>query len=138
MCTDVVAKTASYLFGCQGLATQLPGECDQNFHINTADGIEFLLKISHHTEQRSIIDLQNEVLIKLQTAQLPFHTPAPQRTITGEWVGHFSSLRGTKQYGSSLLLSTRKTICKRTTPCAATAGKFRKSNGTFESNLKRY
>lgn len=95
MFTDVVAKTvAQDLFECYGIATRLPGEYDYNFHIKTDEGNDFLLKISHQGEEQSILDLQNDVLHKLQDIQLPFHSPAPQRTITGEWIGYLAHPEG--------------------------------------------
>lgn len=91
MFTDVVAtKIAQELFACHGIAIRLPGEYDYNFQINANNGQHFLLKISHPSEKKSILELQNEVLHKLQSAQLPFHSPVPQPTITGEWVGRLT------------------------------------------------
>jgi len=95
MFTDMVAKqVAQDLFGCYGIATRMPGECDHNFHILTDEGKEFLLKISHAQEQKSIIEMQNEVLHAFQTENPPFHYPILQPTLSGEWVGKLEVSEG--------------------------------------------
>lgn len=95
MFTDVFAnKLAEDLFGYRGKTTRLPGECDHNFHLKSDDGQEFLLKISHDTEEHSIIEMQNEVLLKIQSAALPFALPHPIPTLTGKQIGRFELRKG--------------------------------------------
>ncbi|MFN8458045.1 MAG: phosphotransferase [Anaerolineae bacterium] len=43
-------------------AHPLPSERDQNFHLKTDSGQEYVLKIANATEQRELLDLQNQAL----------------------------------------------------------------------------
>ena len=60
--TLVEAKNlASQLYGLDGTLRELPGERDQNFLV-TADGVRRVLKIANATEERSLLEAQNQVI----------------------------------------------------------------------------
>jgi Ser/Thr protein kinase RdoA (MazF antagonist) len=63
------------LFGAQGVARRLTGERDQNFHIRSPDGPEYLLKISHSAEDVAAVDLQTRALLHIATADPGLSTP---------------------------------------------------------------
>ncbi|WP_153099976.1 phosphotransferase [Paraburkholderia hayleyella] len=48
------------VFGLAGDVTLLTGERDQNFHLKTADGHEYLLKITHPSEPQDVVNFQTE------------------------------------------------------------------------------
>ena len=48
-------------YGLHVSARPLPSERDQNFHLRTDTGQEFVLKIANVTERADILDLQNKV-----------------------------------------------------------------------------
>jgi 4-aminobutyrate aminotransferase-like enzyme/Ser/Thr protein kinase RdoA (MazF antagonist) len=50
------------LYGMEVTATPLPGEYDSNFHVTTASGDGFVLKIMHPSRESSLIDLQCQAL----------------------------------------------------------------------------
>lgn len=79
---DIVTK----IFGFKCSATRLPGEHDFNFHIKCEDGKQFLLKISHPSEEKSIIEMQNAALEWLNSSPRPFNFPRPQKTLTNEFI----------------------------------------------------
>ncbi len=60
-------------FGMSGTCIPLHGERDRNFHLRTADGAEFVLKIAHPGENPAVLDLQDQALrhIALQDPALP-------------------------------------------------------------------
>jgi 4-aminobutyrate aminotransferase-like enzyme/Ser/Thr protein kinase RdoA (MazF antagonist) len=45
-------------YGFAASAESLPGEHDENFHLRSGDGREFVLKVMHPARERSFIDLQ--------------------------------------------------------------------------------
>lgn len=69
-------------FGIDGQLTRLAGEYDDNFHIKTTDGTEFLLKIAHEKEAGNIIDLQNAALQYLASSPQSFYFPHLIPTLT--------------------------------------------------------
>src|SRR6185503_16414867 len=56
------SRLAREYYGLSATAQPLPSERDQNFHLKTEDGQEFVLKIANATEQPELLELQNEVL----------------------------------------------------------------------------
>ena len=89
-----VNQIAEKLFGVSGMMTRLPGECDSNFHLKTADDREYLLKITRAGEEKTIVDMQNAALQHLQSGAENFLAPVLQPTLTGEWVGEHSAADG--------------------------------------------
>ena len=56
------SRIALKLYGLRASAHPLPGEYDYNFHLKTAAGSEFVMKIAPATEQRDTLDMQNRAL----------------------------------------------------------------------------
>ena len=66
---------AASVFGITGQASELYGECDQNFRLTT-DAETYLFKVSHEAEDQSVTDLQTQILTYLseQNAALAIPT----------------------------------------------------------------
>jgi 4-aminobutyrate aminotransferase-like enzyme/Ser/Thr protein kinase RdoA (MazF antagonist) len=75
-------RLASELYGLEATARALPGEYDDNFHLTTADGHAFVLKVMHPARERSFIDLQCRALTHLaqRAPQLPLPRVTPNRS----------------------------------------------------------
>src|SRR5712664_4184248 len=58
-------RLARDLYGLEASARALPGEYDDNFHLTSADGHAFVLKVMHPARERSFIDLQCRALTHL-------------------------------------------------------------------------
>ena len=58
----------------------LPSELDRNYHIQTADGEQVVLKIAHSSVSDSILDLQNKTLKHLRATMTVFPQLLPART----------------------------------------------------------
>jgi 4-aminobutyrate aminotransferase-like enzyme/Ser/Thr protein kinase RdoA (MazF antagonist) len=56
-------KIAADLFGIQGIFKQLPSERDQNYHIQTKDQHEYVLKIANKTEKQRALEFQNQAMM---------------------------------------------------------------------------
>jgi len=69
-------RLARELYGLQAVARALPGEYDDNFHLTSAGGNAFVLKVMHPARERSFIDLQCQALTHL--AQHAPHLPLPR------------------------------------------------------------
>jgi Ser/Thr protein kinase RdoA (MazF antagonist) len=69
---------ARELYGLEATARALPGEYDENFHLTSADGHAFVLKVMHPARERSFIDLQCRALTHL--AQRAPQLPLPRVT----------------------------------------------------------
>jgi 4-aminobutyrate aminotransferase-like enzyme/Ser/Thr protein kinase RdoA (MazF antagonist) len=63
--TEEAARLARDLYGLVVFARPLPSERDQNFHLQTAAGQEYVLKIAGAAEERSVLDLQNQAILHL-------------------------------------------------------------------------
>src|SRR5437879_72730 len=76
------ARLARELYGIEASARALPGEYDDNFHLTSADGHAFVLKVMHPARERSFIDLQCRALTHLaqRAPQLPLPRVTPNRS----------------------------------------------------------
>jgi len=76
------ARLARELYGLEAAARALPGEYDDNFHLTSADGHAFVLKVMHPARERSFIDLQCRALTHLaqRAPQLPMPRVTPNRS----------------------------------------------------------
>src|SRR5260370_23134262 len=74
-------RLARELYGLETSAYALPGEYDDNFHLTSADGHAFVLKVMHPARERSFIDLQCWALTHLaqRAPQLPMPRLTPNR-----------------------------------------------------------
>src|SRR5713226_3765478 len=74
-------RLARELYGLETAARALPGEYDDNFHLTSADGRPFVLKVMHPARERSFIDLQCQALTHLaqRASQLPLPRVTPNR-----------------------------------------------------------
>ncbi len=55
-------QLAQNLFGLNATAKSLPSERDQNFLLQSKDGKRFVLKIANATEDKSLLEAQNQVM----------------------------------------------------------------------------
>jgi 4-aminobutyrate aminotransferase-like enzyme/Ser/Thr protein kinase RdoA (MazF antagonist) len=75
-------RLACELYGLEVVARALPGEYDDNFHLTSADGHAFVLKVMHPARERSFIDLQCQALahLALHAPHLPLPRVIPNRS----------------------------------------------------------
>ncbi|KTD07176.1 phosphotransferase [Legionella jamestowniensis] len=66
-------------------AKKLPGGHDVNFHLTCDDKRQFLLKISHPEEPKSVLEMQNVALLQLNSNK-HFKVPDPQKTLSGDYI----------------------------------------------------
>src|SRR6266852_5258743 len=74
-------RLARELYGLEVTARALPGEYDDNFHLTSANGHAFVLKVMHPARERSFIDLQCRALMHVakHAPQLPLPRVTPNR-----------------------------------------------------------
>src|SRR5437660_10959413 len=75
-------RLARELYGLEASARALPAEYDDNFHLTSAEGPAFVLKVMHPARERSFIDLQCRALTHLaqRAPQLPLPRVTPNRS----------------------------------------------------------
>jgi 4-aminobutyrate aminotransferase-like enzyme/Ser/Thr protein kinase RdoA (MazF antagonist) len=56
------ARLASEIFSLDAAAQSLPGEYDDNFHLSSAQGREFVLKVMHPAREQSFVEMQCHAL----------------------------------------------------------------------------
>jgi 4-aminobutyrate aminotransferase-like enzyme/Ser/Thr protein kinase RdoA (MazF antagonist) len=96
--TQDASRIAFDLYDLNTSAYPLPGELDQNFHLKTEDGQEFVLKIAHAAEQKNILDLQNKALEHLATYDESLLLPQVHATFTGETIATITTTEGTSHF----------------------------------------
>jgi Ser/Thr protein kinase RdoA (MazF antagonist) len=69
-------QVAVGLYGLDGAIEPLPSERDQNFHIVTAAGAAYVLKISRADESRDVLAAQERVLDGCARARRSWHRRA--------------------------------------------------------------
>lgn len=72
---------ARKIYGLEVRARRLHGEYDDNFHIESGDGREFVLKVMHAARDRSFVELQCAALehLALHAPELPLPRVCPAR-----------------------------------------------------------
>ena len=63
--TDIPARVAAELYGLTATIRSLPGEYDDNFHLQTADSRAFVLKIMHPSREDAFVDMQCRAFTQL-------------------------------------------------------------------------
>src|SRR5690349_15569595 len=91
------ARLAREIYGLEGSARALPGEYDDNFHLATADGRAFVLKVMHPARERSFIDMQCQALAHIagRAPQLLLPRVLPNRS--GELFSEITCADGSKR-----------------------------------------
>lgn len=130
---DIVIKS----FGINGCATRLPGGYDFNFHIKCEDGKQFLLKISHANEEKSIIEMQNAALQGLNSSPRPFNFPKPQQTLTGEFIAALDTDSGQSHF-ARLLTYVQGTLLANMPPSLELLQSFGEKLGQLSLALNQF
>jgi 4-aminobutyrate aminotransferase-like enzyme/Ser/Thr protein kinase RdoA (MazF antagonist) len=86
------------IYGLEGQARSLPGEYDHNFHITTANGGAFVLKVMHPGREQSLIDLQCQALLYLASRSPGLPLPRVQLTRQSEPFTKVALRRGEEQF----------------------------------------
>jgi 4-aminobutyrate aminotransferase-like enzyme/Ser/Thr protein kinase RdoA (MazF antagonist) len=81
---DQAVRIAQDVYGLEVSARLLPGEYDDNFHVSTGDGREFVLKVMHLDRDASLIDLQCRALAHLAERAPDLPLPRVRLTKRGE------------------------------------------------------
>jgi len=81
---DEAVQLARSLYGLEVVASSLPGEYDSNFHLITADGHAFVLKVMHSSRDCAFIEMQCEALTHLAHRAPELALPRVQLTRLGE------------------------------------------------------
>jgi 4-aminobutyrate aminotransferase-like enzyme/Ser/Thr protein kinase RdoA (MazF antagonist) len=77
-------RIAKELYSLDTDVKQLPGEYDDNFHLATSDGHEFVLKIMHPAREESFVDMQCRALLHLAERASHLVLPRVQPAASGE------------------------------------------------------
>src|SRR6516162_2438086 len=77
-------RLARDIYGLEVSARSLPGEYDDNFRIETADGRAFVLKVMHPSRERAFLDLQCQALQHVAERAPEIVLPRVQLTPQGE------------------------------------------------------
>jgi 4-aminobutyrate aminotransferase-like enzyme/Ser/Thr protein kinase RdoA (MazF antagonist)/murein DD-endopeptidase MepM/ murein hydrolase activator NlpD len=79
------ARLAREIYGIDGTVGALPGEYDHNFHLATAEGAGFVLKVMHQARDASLVDMQVAALAHL-ARRAPGLTPRVHEALNGATV----------------------------------------------------
>ncbi len=96
MTTEEACQLAHEWYGWRVTARALSSERDQNFHLQTETGQEFVLKLAHADEQLDALDLQNRALEHLAARAPSLALPRVCATTAGEAIAQMTSAGGTR------------------------------------------
>ena len=82
--TDQAASLSRDLYGITALARPLPSERDQNFHLQTASGERFVLKIANPLEHLAALEAQNAAMEHIAHAAPSIGCPRVCPTTSGD------------------------------------------------------
>ncbi len=77
------ARLAREIFNLDISAKSLPGEYDDNFHLTSADGREFVLKVMHPAREKSFVEMQCQALQHLAKQAPQLLLPRVCQTLDG-------------------------------------------------------
>jgi 4-aminobutyrate aminotransferase-like enzyme/Ser/Thr protein kinase RdoA (MazF antagonist) len=86
------------LYGLSGGFKELPSERDQNFHLMTPSGGEYVLKISTASEKKETLDFQNHAMHHIADRFTLHATPRIQKTVSGEEIAQVETPEGNSHY----------------------------------------
>src|SRR5215469_13890951 len=89
-------EIASRLYGLNAMAVKLPGEYDDNFHLKTISGDEFVLKIMHPSRNEDFLKLQCDALQWIENKNPYLSLPRVITTKAGESY-HATTLEGSQR-----------------------------------------
>ncbi|MBI1760792.1 MAG: aminotransferase class III-fold pyridoxal phosphate-dependent enzyme [Acidobacteria bacterium] len=94
---ETAARLAKEFYGLNATASALPGEYDNNFHLNTSDGTEYVLKIMHADRERALVEMQYAALRHLaeRAPALALQRVCP--ALNGELIAMVKSETGTER-----------------------------------------
>src|SRR6478672_8034263 len=73
-------------FGRGGITRELGSHQDRNFLVAGEDGGRFVFKVARHGLSRAALEAENEAMLRLAAADLPFEVPVPQPALDGSRV----------------------------------------------------
>jgi 4-aminobutyrate aminotransferase-like enzyme/Ser/Thr protein kinase RdoA (MazF antagonist) len=77
-------RLAREIFSLDASAKSLPGEYDDNFHLTSADGREFVLKVMHPAREPSFVEMQCQALQHLAKRAPQLSLPRICKTPSGD------------------------------------------------------
>jgi 4-aminobutyrate aminotransferase-like enzyme/Ser/Thr protein kinase RdoA (MazF antagonist) len=77
------SRIVQEVFALDATARSLPGEYDNNFHLQTSDGREFVVKLMHPDRQESFVDMQCRALAHLAARAPHLSLPRVVPTLKG-------------------------------------------------------
>lgn len=93
---DDVRALARRLFGVDGTVVPLAGERDQNCRLQTADGRQFVVKISNPSEPADVVDFQIAALEHIARSAPQLAVPRVVRTLEGHTRSSVALLAGVR------------------------------------------
>jgi 4-aminobutyrate aminotransferase-like enzyme/Ser/Thr protein kinase RdoA (MazF antagonist) len=95
---EEVQAIALDLWKIKAAATELPSERDQNFHLRSEEGLEYVFKIANSWEKRDILDLQVQAIHHLARFVAGYALPAILKTGSGEEIAVVEHRSGGRHY----------------------------------------
>jgi 4-aminobutyrate aminotransferase-like enzyme/Ser/Thr protein kinase RdoA (MazF antagonist) len=91
------ARLACEIFSLDAVAKSLPGEYDDNFHLSSAQGREFVLKVMHPAREQSFVEMQCQALQHLAKRAPHLSLPRVCPTANGDAYAFKALPDGTKR-----------------------------------------
>lgn len=88
------SRIAHAVYGLSATAQRLPGEYDDNFHLETPDSRAFVLKLMHPAREESFVDMQCRALSHLAERAPHLHLPRVIPNLRGQSFSRTSSEDG--------------------------------------------
>jgi len=128
---------ARHVFGIEGAASPLDSERDQNFRIEIAEGLGYVLKISNPAEDPAVVDMQTETLRHIARTDPSLPLPRPHPSLDGDYHPRVEDGEGGAYLARLIdfmpgwMFEARSSPSR---PCTATARAWRGSGGRCEDS----
>src|SRR5262249_49596527 len=105
-------QLAKERYGMRASATPLPSERDQDFYLTSESGEEFLLKIPNVSEDKKVLELQNDAMAHLAEKAPSLAIPRVCLTKSGESISIVESSQQEKHFLRMLTYIPAKLLAK--------------------------
>jgi 4-aminobutyrate aminotransferase-like enzyme/Ser/Thr protein kinase RdoA (MazF antagonist) len=106
------SRIANSQYGLEATARPLPGEYDDNFHLQTSDSRAFVLKVMHPAREESFVDMQSHALSHLAARAPHLALPRVIPNLEGRLISRLRTEDGLARFVWLLTFLPGKTLAE--------------------------
>lgn len=131
-------RLAEEWYGLRATARELPSERDRNFHLQTATGEAFVLKIANAADARALLELQNAVMDRVAARAQAVRVPRVCTSRSGEAIVTVAAPDGTTHFMRLLSYLPGRVLARATPHTAPLLRSLGEALGEIDAALRDF